>query len=161
MKSVKLLALRLSSLPFRLYGPYPKHPRVDKVKPALLAGVTRELRSFFRRRLTAFAGCSRSIRKASLLLLLLSVSSLAHAQQVAGGLQNLVDQIKLIANVIFIGAIIWAAVRTVIAFAGGSPTAMRNVLYTIIIALFWFGFNYFVDDIASSLGGAGADTFGG
>ncbi len=161
MKSVKLLALRLSSLPFRHYAPYPKSPRADKGHPALLAGITRELRSFFRRRLTAFTRCSKSIRKASLLLLLLSVSSLAHAQQVAGGLQNLVDQIKLIANVIFIGAIIWSAVRTVIAFAGGSPTAMRNVLYTLIIALFWFGFNYFVDDIASSLGGAGADTFGG
>ena len=161
MKSVKLLALPLSSLPFRHYAPYPRPPHADRGKPALLAGVTRELRSFFRRRLTTLAGCRKNIRKASLLLLLLSVSSLAHAQQVAGGLQNLVDQIKLIANVIFIGAIIWAAVRTVIAFAGGSPTAMRNVLYTIIIALFWFGFNYFVDDIASSLGGAGADTFGG
>ncbi len=92
--------------------------------------MTRELRSFFRRRLSALAGCSKSIRKAGLLLLLLGVSSLAHAQQVAGGLQNLVDQIKLIANVIFIGAIIWSAVRTVIAFAGGSPTAMRNVLFT-------------------------------
>ncbi len=96
-----------------------------------------------------------------LCLLVLGTAPFANAQQVAGGLQNLVDQIKLIANVIFIGAIIWSAVRTVIAFAGGSPTAMRNVLYTLIIALFWFGFNYFVDDIASSLGGAGADTFGG
>ncbi len=161
MKSVKLPALRLSSFPFRLSAPYPKSLRADNGKPALPAGVTRELRSFFRRRLSALAGCSKSIRKAGLLLLLLGVSSLAHAQQVAGGLQNLVDQIKLIANVIFIGAIIWSAVRTVIAFAGGSPTAMRNVLFTLIIALFWFGFNYFVDDIASSLGGAGADTFGG
>jgi hypothetical protein len=94
-------------------------------------------------------------------VLLLCFASFAHAQQVAGGIQLLVEQIKLIANIIFIGAIIWAAVRTVISFAGGSPTAMRNVLYTIIIALFWFGFNYFVDDIATSLGGVGAGEYTG
>ncbi len=88
-------------------------------------------------------------------------TSIAQAQQVAGGAQLLVEQIKLIANIIFIGAIIWAAVRTVISFAGGSPTAMRNVMYTLVIALFWFGFNYFVEDIATSLGGAGADQYTG
>ncbi len=38
---------------------------------------------------------------------------------------------------------------------------MRNVMYTIIIALFWFGFNYFVEDIATSLGGSGADMYEG
>ena len=104
---------------------------------------------------------SKAGKKWGLTLLLLCLASFAHAQQVAGGLTLLVEQIKLIANIIFIGAIIWAAVRTVISFAGGSPTAMRNVLYTIIIALFWFGFNYFVDDIATSLGGVGAGEYTG
>ena len=88
-------------------------------------------------------------------------ASVAQAQNVAGGLQNLVDQIKIIANIIFIGAIIWSAITTIIAFAGESPSAMRKVMYTLIIALFWFGFNYFVDDVAAALGGAGADSFGG
>jgi hypothetical protein len=101
------------------------------------------------------------LRKWHLASLFVFLSVTAQAQQVAGGLQILVEQIKLIANIIFIGAIIWAAIRTVISFAGGSPSAMRNVLYTIIIALFWFGFNYFVDDIATSMGGAGADQYGG
>jgi hypothetical protein len=99
------------------------------------------------------------LRKWTGVFALLLFATAAHAQNTAGGLQNLVTQIKLIANIIFIGAIIWAAIRTVIAFAGGSPAAMRNVLYTIIIALFWFGFNYFVDDIATSLGGSGADQY--
>jgi hypothetical protein len=92
---------------------------------------------------------------------ILLFASVANAQNTAGGLQNLVTQIKLIANIIFIGAIIWAAVRTVISFAGGSPTAMRNVIYTIVIALFWFGFNYFVDDVATAMGGTGADQYMG
>jgi hypothetical protein len=87
------------------------------------------------------------LRKWTGVTALLLFATAAHAQNTAGGLQNLVTQIKLIANII------------VIAFAGGSPAAMRNVLYTIIIALFWFGFNYFVDDIASSLGGSGADQY--
>ena len=100
-------------------------------------------------------------RKWQLTVLLLFMVSFTHAQNTAGGLQLLVEQIKLIANILFVGAIIWAAIRTVISFAGGSPTAMRNVLYTIIIALFWFGFNYFVEDIATSLGGSGADQYGG
>ncbi len=100
-------------------------------------------------------------RKWQITAVMLFFVSFAHAQNTAGGLQLLVDQIKLIANILFVGAIIWAAIRTVIAFAGGSPTAMRNVLYTIIIALFWFGFNYFVEDIATSLGGVGAGQYGG
>ena len=85
----------------------------------------------------------------------------ANAQQTVGGLTQIVEQIKLIANVLFIGAIVWAAVRTVLAFAGGSPGAMGNAIQTILIAIFWFGFNYFVEDVASSLGGSGAGDYSG
>jgi hypothetical protein len=93
--------------------------------------------------------------------LLLFFISTAQAQQTVGGLTQIVEQIKLIANVLFIGAIVWAAIRTVIAFASGSPNAMSNVFQTILIAVFWFGFNYFVSDVASSLGGSGAGDYSG
>ncbi|MDJ1505225.1 hypothetical protein [Xanthocytophaga agilis] len=89
----------------------------------------------------------------------LFLSQTVSAQQTVGGLTQIVEQIKLVANVLFIGAIVWAAVRTVLAFAGGSPNAMGNAMQTILIAIFWFGFNYFVEDIASSLGGAGAGDY--
>ena len=87
--------------------------------------------------------------------------STADAQSTVGGLTQIVAQIKLIANVLFIGAIVWAAVRTVLAFAGGSQNAMGNALQTILIAVFWFGFNYFVEDVAGALGGSGAGEYTG
>ena len=87
--------------------------------------------------------------------------STADAQSTVGGLTQIVAQIKLIANVLFIGAIVWAAVRTVLAFAGGSQNAMGNALKTILIAVFWFGFNYFVEDVAGALGGSGAGEYTG
>ncbi|MDJ1485921.1 hypothetical protein QNI16_35900 [Cytophagaceae bacterium YF14B1] len=94
-------------------------------------------------------------------LMLLFFICTVQAQQTVGGLTQIVEQIKLIANVLFIGAIVWAAIRTVIAFASGSPNAMSNVFQTILIAVFWFGFNYFVSDVASSLGGSGAGDYSG
>ncbi len=94
-------------------------------------------------------------------LLLLFFISTANAQQTMGGLTQIVEQIKLIANVLFVGAIIWAAIRTVLAFAGGSPNAMGNMIQTVLIAVFWFGFNYFIGDVASSLGGSGAGDYNG
>ncbi len=94
-------------------------------------------------------------------VVLLFFISTAQAQQTVGGLTQIVEQIKLIANVLFIGAIVWAAVRTVLSFASGNPNAMGNAIQTILIAIFWFGFNYFIGDVASSLGGSGAGDYNG
>lgn len=106
---------------------------------------------------TAMSFSNRYFLTAMLLLLV----STAQAQQTVGGLTQIVEQIKLIANVLFIGAIVWAAVRTVLSFASGNPNAMGNAIQTILIAIFWFGFNYFVSDVASSLGGSGAGDYTG
>jgi hypothetical protein len=105
---------------------------------------------------------AQKIQKWTIVLLMLLLPMVADAQQVQTGLESIREKILLAGNVIFIIGIVVGIIRTVIAFVGNSPNAVRNLIAVIMACLVWYGFNYIVNDISSSLGGSGVDnpTFG-
>lgn len=99
-------------------------------------------------------------KRVVLTLALIFMASLAHAQQTTAGLQAIVNQIKSISFVIFLGCIVWSVIRLLMALAGNG-NVMRSVISTIVIAAVWFGFDYVIGDLADHLGGVGAGSYTG
>ncbi|MEZ4850652.1 MAG: hypothetical protein R3B93_18960 [Bacteroidia bacterium] len=71
---------------------------------------------------------------------------------VEGALTTVRDLVVGAANIIFVILIVGGIIRTVAAFIGGNPNAVRYLIYLALAVLIWFGFSLLVADF-DAIGG--------
>lgn len=76
-----------------------------------------------------------------------------HAQNTAGALDNIKDTVLGIVQGLFIIGLAIGLIRTVFKFINQAPDAMTSLGYLIGGVVLWFGFQYFKDDLVTTLGG--------
>ena len=62
--------------------------------------------------------------------------------------------IVTIGNVIFGILMVVGVVKVVSSFISNSPNSVRNLLYLVVGAVIWFGFNLIVTDVQTASGGS-------
>lgn len=94
---------------------------------------------------------------ATALLCLVSLNLLAQpgsSGQVSQALTGYYNTIVTIGNVIFGILMVVGVVKVVSAFISNSPNSVRNLLYLVVGAIIWFGFNLIVNDVQTTSGGS-------
>ena len=74
--------------------------------------------------------------------------------QVSQALTGYYNTIVTIGNVIFGILMVIGVVKVVSAFISNSPNSVRNLLYLVVGAIIWFGFNLIVNDVQTTSGGS-------
>ncbi|ADB42863.1 hypothetical protein [Spirosoma linguale] len=91
------------------------------------------------------------------LLCLVSMNLLAQpgsSGEVSQALTGYYNTIVTIGNVIFGILMVIGVVKVVSAFISNSPNSVRNLLYLVVGAIIWFGFNLIVNDVQTTSGGS-------
>lgn len=96
------------------------------------------------------------ICSATLVLSCLSLNLLAQgaAGSVSQALTGYYQTIVTIGNVIFGILMVVGVVKVVSSFISNSPNSVRNLLYLVVGAVIWFGFNLIVSDVQTTSGGS-------
>ncbi|WP_240699495.1 hypothetical protein [Spirosoma sordidisoli] len=76
---------------------------------------------------------------------------------VSQALTGYYNTIVTIGNIIFGILMVVGVVKVVSAFISNSPNSVRNLLYLVVGAIIWFGFNLIVNDVQAT---SGASTGG-
>lgn len=74
--------------------------------------------------------------------------------QVSQTLTGYYNTIVTIGNVIFSILMVFGVVKTVSAFLTNSGAGPRNLVFLVVAAVIWFGFNLIVNDVQSASGGS-------
>lgn len=74
--------------------------------------------------------------------------------QVSQALTGYYNTVVTIGNVIFGILMVIGVVKVVSAFISNSPNSVRNLLYLVVGAIIWFGFNLIVNDVQTTSGGS-------
>ncbi len=81
--------------------------------------------------------------------------------QVSQTLTGYYNTIVIIGNVIFSILMVFGVIKTVSAFLTNSGGGPRNLIFLVLAAVIWFGFNLIVNDVQSaSSGSTGGYTMG-
>lgn len=73
---------------------------------------------------------------------------------VSQALTSYYNIIVTIGNVIFGILMVVGVVKVVSSFISNSPNSVRNLLYLVVGAIIWFGFNLIVNDVQTTSGGS-------
>lgn len=74
--------------------------------------------------------------------------------QVSQTLTGYYNTIVTIGNVIFSILMVFGVIKTVSAFLTNSGAGPRNLIFLVLAAIIWFGFNMIVTDVQSASGGS-------
>ncbi|GAB3170607.1 hypothetical protein [Telluribacter humicola] len=93
---------------------------------------------------------------ATLVLSCLSLNLLAQGTggSVSQALTGYYQTIVTIGNLIFGILMVVGVVKVVASFISNSPNSVRNLLYLVVGAIIWFGFNLIVTDVQTTSGGS-------
>jgi hypothetical protein len=95
------------------------------------------------------------------LLCLASGDLFAQGGQVSQTLTGYYNTIVIIGNVVFSILMVFGVIKTVSAFLTNSGGGPRNLIFLVLAAVIWFGFNLIVNDVQSaSSGSVGGYTMG-
>lgn len=74
--------------------------------------------------------------------------------EVESAVTSYYETIYTIGNIIFGILMVFGVVKVVSSFISNSPNGPRNLIYLVIGAVIWFGFNLIVNDVQSSSNGS-------
>lgn len=93
------------------------------------------------------------------LLLALLVAEPSWAQGITAALTKIKQNLSTWGNVLFAIMMLIGIVRVIIAFVVEQDRQpFMKLVFVLVAAVCWFAFNFFVDDIAGMIGGAGGYT---
>lgn len=96
-----------------------------------------------------------AICTATLIMCCISMNLFAQgAGAVSQALMGYYQTVVTIGNVVFGILMVVGVIKVVSSFISNSPNSVRNLLYLVIGAIIWFGFNLIVTDVQTTSGGS-------